>query len=255
MDIATQDIIRKTASVCPTCLVQIPATVYQKADAEVYMHKECPEHGAFDVYLWPDAERYKWYAGMSFPPQSRPPQTASEQGCPHDCGLCPGHERSITLPEVEVTWRCNISCPVCFMFDGDIPPDPSLEELRRTFETIHRFDGQNLPIQLTGGEPTVRGDLAQVIALARETGFEAVELNTNGLVIGRDIDYLRELKNAGLTNVYLQLDGLNPATTVQLRGRDLFADKMRAIENCRAERIPVILSVAIVKGINETIGF
>ncbi len=251
MTIAHQHIIRKTESVCPTCLVRLPATIYETAGAEVYMHKECPEHGVFDVYIWPDAKRYAWYAGMALPAASRAPQTESANGCPHDCGLCPGHERSITLPEVEVTWRCNISCPVCFMFDGDIPADPTMEELRHMFASILRFDGQNLPIQITGGEPTIRADLPQIIELAIQTGFEAVELNTNGLVIGRDIGYLKKLKCAGLTNIYLQFDSLTPEATATLRGSDLLAAKMQAIENCRAENIPVILSVAIVKGIND----
>ena len=251
MNIPAAGIIKSTESVCPACLLTIPATIYEKADAEVYMHKECPEHGIFDVYIWPDAERYKWYSGMAFPAVSRVPQTFLAKGCPHDCGLCPGHERSITLPEVEVTWRCNISCPVCFMFDGDIPPDPTIDELRNMFTTIHQFDGQNLPIQITGGEPTIREDLPLIIELARQTGFEAVELNTNGLIIGTNIAYLRSLKEAGLTNVYLQFDGLSRETTLQLRGRDVLAEKMQAIENCRQEGIPVILSVAIVKGIND----
>lgn len=251
MNIASRNIIRTTESVCPTCVLTIPATIYKKENAEVYMLKECPEHGVFDVYIWPDAERYQWYSGMAFPAVARAPQTVADKGCPHDCGLCPGHTRSITLPEVEVTWRCNLSCPVCFMFDGDLPADPTLDELGGMFQTILDHDGQNLPIQLTGGEPTIRADLPQIIALAIESGFEAVELNTNGLVIGSDIDYLRRLKAAGLTNVYLQFDGLAAATTLKLRGSDLLAIKMQAIENCRAENIPVILSVAIVKGIND----
>ncbi len=246
-----QDILRRTESVCPTCLQTLPAVVYAKPDNEVYMHKICPEHGPFDVYVWPDAERYRWYSGMDFPAVARQPQTATSVGCPHDCGLCPGHERSITLPEIEVTWRCNASCSVCFMFDGDIPADPTVEEIRAMLSTIQRFDGQNLPVQITGGEPTVRKDLPEIIAMARELGFTDVELNTNGLVIGRDRAYLQELKKAGLTNVYLQLDGLNPEITEKLRGRDYFTTKMQAMENCRQEQIPVILSVTVVKGIND----
>ena len=251
MNVTADKIIRATESVCPTCLVQLPAILYESDNSEVYMYKTCPEHGVFDVYIWPDAARYKWYSGMAFPAASRVPQTVTAKGCPHDCGLCPGHERSITLPEVEVTWRCNLACPVCFMFDGDIPADPTMDELRNMFKTILKFDGQNLPIQITGGEPTIREDLPQIIEMARQIGFEAVELNTNGLVIGEDIEYLRSLKKAGLTNVYLQFDGLMPETTIKLRGRDLLGIKKQAIDNCRQEGIAVILSVAIVKGIND----
>lgn len=243
-------IIRTTQSVCPQCLKTLPAEVYE-SDGEVYMRKRCPAHGDFDVYLWPDADIYRWYLNFEFPSQSRLPQTGLQNGCPLDCGLCPNHQRRITLPEIEVTWRCNLSCPVCFMFDGEVPADPSIQDIRRMYESIWNHDGPGLSIQITGGEPTVREDLPEIIALGREIGFNAVELNTNGLVIGREIDYLRELKKAGLTNVYLQFDGVSPATTRTLRGRDVLADKLQAIENCRQEAMPVILSVAIVQGIND----
>jgi hypothetical protein len=243
-------IIRETKSVCPHCLTTLPAVVYEK-NGEVFMKKTCPEHGEFDVYMWPDAEHYKWFLKFDFPTTSRRPQTKIENGCPHDCGLCTSHKRRVTLPEIEVTWRCNLSCPVCFMFDGGVPRDPSMEEIVRMFKTIQGHDGPALPIQITGGEPTVRNDLPEIIETGRKLGFTAVELNTNGLVIGRDIDYLRKLKKAGVTNIYLQFDGMDPKSTKSLRGKDVLADKLKAIENCRKEEIPVVLSVTIVKGVND----
>lgn len=242
--------IRQTESVCPHCLVTVAATVYEKNN-EVWMRKRCPQHGEFDVYLWPDAEQYNWFCGYSFPKASRPPQTVTSGGCPRDCGLCPGHSRRITLPEIEVCWRCNLSCPVCFMADGCAPPDPSLEEISRMIETIRRFDGPEFPLQLTGGEPTLRDDLPAIVAMARQQGASAVELNTNGIVLGQNVEYVRALKEAGITNVYLQFDGLDPRTTIALRGRDVLPIKMQAIENCRAEGVPVILSVTIVEGVND----
>jgi uncharacterized radical SAM superfamily Fe-S cluster-containing enzyme len=248
--IGTGNIIKKTQSVCPHCLGSLPAVIYEK-ERQVYMQKTCPEHGEFDVYLWPDAEQYHWFSKFAFPTVSRKPQTRSLKGCPHDCGLCPDHKRRITLPEIEVTWRCNLACPVCFMFDGDQPPDPSLETITRMFETILHYDGPEVPVQITGGEPTVRADLPQIIEIVKKSGATHVELNTNGIVIGRDIDYLRTLKKAGLTNIYLQFDGLNTLTTKILRGLDVLAEKLQAIENCRGESIPVILSVTIVDGVNE----
>lgn len=242
--------IRQTESVCPHCLISLPATVYEKSN-EVWMQKICPEHGQFDIYLWPDAQRYKWFCGYTFPKVTRTPQTAIAKGCPRDCGLCPGHGRKITLPEIEVVWRCNLSCPVCFMADKRVPADPSLDEIRRMVEAIRRSDGPGFPLQITGGEPTLRPDLPAIVAMARQSGASNVELNTNGIVLGRNIEYLRALKEAGVTNIYLQLDGLNPATTIRLRGQDVLADKIRAIENCRTEGIPVILSVTIVDGVND----
>jgi uncharacterized radical SAM superfamily Fe-S cluster-containing enzyme len=251
MDVmGTSHVIKKTQSVCPHCLGSVPAVIYEK-ERQVYMQKACPEHGEFDVYLWPDAEHYQWFSKFAFPAVSRKPQTRSLKGCPHDCGLCPDHKRRITLPEIEVTWRCNLACPVCFVFDGDPPPDPCLETIARMFETILHYDGPRVPVQITGGEPTVRADLPQIIEIVKKSGATHVELNTNGIVIGRDIDYLRALKKAGLTNIYLQFDGLYPPTTKILRGVDVLAEKLQAIEHCRGEKIPVILSVTIVDGVNE----
>jgi hypothetical protein len=242
--------IRETESVCPHCLAVLPAKVYEKGN-EVWMKKSCPEHGQFDVYLWPDVQHYEWFCGYTFPTVSRTPQSESSKGCPRDCGLCPSHKRKITLPEIEVTWRCNLSCPVCFMADASVPPDPSLEEIFRMLDAIRRFDGPEFPLQITGGEPTLRRDLPAIIAMARNNGASAVELNTNGIVLGHDRSYLRALRDAGVTNIYLQFDGVNPATTVRLRGQNVLTDKLRAIEACREEGIPVILSVTIVDGVND----
>ena len=118
-------------------------------------------------------------------------------------------------------------------------------------DAIRRFDGPEFPLQITGGEPTLRRDLPAIIAMARHNGASAVELNTNGLVLGNDRGYLRALRDAGVTNIYLQFDGVNPAATLRLRGQNVLTDKLRAIENCRAEGIPVILSVTVVDGVND----
>ncbi len=243
-------IIGETRSLCPHCLKILPATIGESG-GQVYMHKVCPEHGEFEVYLWPDAGHYRWFTGFAFPATPRVPQAESVNGCPRDCGLCANHRRHITLAEIEVTWRCNLACPVCFVSAGDAPPDPALETIRGMFETIRRFDGEATAIQLTGGEPTVRADLPDIVRLGRQLGFTAIEVNTNGLVIARDRDYLRALKEAGLDGVYLQFDGVKPETVQRLRGADLLPDKLKAIENCRAEGVPVILAATIIKGINE----
>ncbi len=146
---------------------------------------------------------------------------------------------------------CNLACPVCFMADGEFPQDPSLDSIQKMFETIRHYDGSSVSIQISGGEPTVREDLPDIIALGTQLGFEAIELNTNGLVIGRDPAYQKKLKHAGLKNVYLQFDSLDPAITKKLRGRDVLAEKLQAIENCRDEGLSVILSVTIIRGIND----
>ncbi|MDD5703326.1 MAG: radical SAM protein, partial [Dehalococcoidales bacterium] len=243
--------IDRTESVCPHCLQTIPATIYEDSGS-VYMSKVCPEHGLSSVYLWPDVEQYLWFNSFKFPLKSREPQTEAINGCPRDCGLCPRHLRGITLAEIEVTWRCNQKCPICFMSAGKaIPPDPSLKTLEFMLQTIYYYEKGQATLQITGGEPTVRRDLPDIIRLAHQIGFNTIEINTNGLVLGQDLDFLQSLKEAGLTNIYLQFDGLSPETTRILRGEGLLEWKLKAIENCRNIGIPVILAPTIIKGIND----
>jgi uncharacterized radical SAM superfamily Fe-S cluster-containing enzyme len=244
------EIIDVTQSLCPVCLKILPAVIRER-DGQVYMDKTCPEHGEFHVYLWPDAERYRWFQSFILPTTPRRPQTETVKGCPLDCGLCPHHKRGITLAEIEVTWRCNLACPVCYLGNIQAPPDPTPDAIASMLETIQRCDGKGTCLQITGGEPTIRADLPDIIALARQTGFTVIELNSNGLVIGRDRSFLHALKKAGLTNVYLQFDGVTPEATKKLRGEDLLNSKLQAMENCREEGVPVILAPTIVSGVND----
>ncbi|MFA6808959.1 MAG: radical SAM protein, partial [Eubacteriales bacterium] len=55
-----------TESVCPVCLKVLEAKIVVK-DKAVYMEKECPEHGFFSTYVWPDVDHYNWIKNFKFP--------------------------------------------------------------------------------------------------------------------------------------------------------------------------------------------
>ena len=76
--------------------------------------------------------------------------------------------------------------------------DASLAEIGGWLDTLAEQGGR-VHIQLSGGEPTVRDDLPKIVALIRSRGFEFVQLNTNGVRIARDPDYLAALANAAST--------------------------------------------------------
>lgn len=245
-------IIDHTESLCPYCLQVIEAQIVEWNGA-VYMTKVCPHHGPVNFCLWPDAAHYRWFKMFRFPFKQPQAQTNSSNGCPFDCGLCPSHLRHSTLVEIEVTHRCNLACPVCFMAAGQYqpPPDPSLETIRDMYASIYDRSGPDMSIQLTGGEPTVRRDLPDIIRLGQAMGFRWIEANTNGLVLARQPGYLRACKEAGLSGICLQFDGLTAEVYRQIRGRDIYKDKLQVIENCRAEGVQVVLTMTIIAGIND----
>jgi uncharacterized radical SAM superfamily Fe-S cluster-containing enzyme len=157
--------------------------------------------------------------------------------------------------EIEVTERCNLRCPVCFMaaeeYSGRARPDPTLAELRLTFTRILAACSPQTAIQITGGEPTLRRDLPEIIRLGRSVGFEALEINTNGIALGRDEAYLAELAAAGASGIYLQFDGTTDEVFRQIRGAPLLADKLAVLDNCRRVGLQIVLAMTVIEGINE----
>lgn len=248
-------IIETTKSLCPDCLKVINADIVV-SDGAVYMEKSCDEHGDFSHYLWPDADHYQRQRSFQFNSSlPRFPQPIDE-GCPKDCGLCVAHIKHPRLVELELTQRCNLRCPLCFMSAEDnqdnYQTDINLKDLETQLGQIMAQVGPETSIQLTGGEPTIRKDLTDIIELCRKVGFSAVEVNTNGLHIGRDPEYVKSLAAAGITGVYMQFDGLTDDVYRKIRGVNLLKNKMQAIENCRQAGVQVVLSMAIVNGVNDS---
>ncbi len=238
-----------TESVCPVCLATIPAERCAEGDT-VYLRKTCPEHGVTSTPVWRGLESYlRWGA----PPRifSRPSVCATEvkRGCPHDCGLCPDHLQQSCCVLLEVTSRCDLACPVCYASASRQGADASLAEIGGWLDTLVEAGGR-VHIQLSGGEPTVRDDLPGVVALIRSRGFDFVQLNTNGVRIARDPDYLDSLTKAGLDCVFLQFDGVTDDVYQRLRGAKLMRLKTLAIRNCGEAGIGVVLTPTLVPGVN-----
>jgi len=243
-------VIKETKSICPICLEKIDAQLVKKK-SEVFLEKECPEHGKFSTIVWRNLPSYEqWGTGYE---GGGPEITQNniEHGCPYDCGLCSEHKAQTCTVLVELTSKCNMKCPVCFaMADNkNKTVDPDIEEIREMFNKIIECGGP-FPLQLSGGEPTVRDDLFEIIFMAKQMGFRHVQLNTNGIKIAEDPVYALELKQAGLDLVYLQFDGVTDDVYQTLRGRDLFSMKQTVIKNCSKAKLAVQLVPVLIPNVN-----
>ncbi len=242
-----------TYSVCPVCLGKIPASKVVGEDGNIYIEKRCWDHGSFRTLIWEgDLESYLgWAAGDTPTPVTPVRAQPVEKGCPHDCGLCQSHERDGCCVLLELTNRCNLRCPVCFASAGEQKAwDLPLEEISRQYDLLMDRGGP-FNIQLSGGEPTVREDLDQIIALGREKGFTFFQLNTNGLRLAQESGYARHLAKAGVSTVFLQFDGLDNKIYQQLRGASLMETKLLAVERCREVGLPVVLVPTVAPGVND----
>ena len=236
-------------SLCPECLRSIPGRVSQGAGG-VVMRKHCPEHGDFESIVATDVASYE---RMRRSPRfvKKPARVAMPvaKGCPDDCGLCPAHEQHTCLAIVEITQRCNLPCPVCLADATAKGHEMTREQVGEALRKLIATEGQPVPLQFAGGEPTLHPHLADIVRDARELGFAKMEVDSNGLLLARDPQLAIRLRAAGLTGVYLQMDGLGRHSEY-IRGRDLRAEKLRAIEHCRNAGLQVVLAVTVVPGVN-----
>jgi 7,8-dihydro-6-hydroxymethylpterin dimethyltransferase len=244
------EVLSNTQSLCPICLAVLDAQVVER-DGVVHLEKECPEHGRYDVYLWPDVEHYRWIDSFPSPVVEPPVAHAPRAACPSGCGYCTSHVRHATLVEIEITRRCNLRCPVCFVSAGPAPTDPSMDTLRSMLEAALAQTGSDTAIQITGGEPTVREELPEIVQMGLEVGLNWIEINTNGLRIAREPGYVERLRDSGICSIYLQFDGLSDDVYQIIRGEALLSTKLAAIERCREAGVRVVLAMAVVRGVND----
>jgi uncharacterized radical SAM superfamily Fe-S cluster-containing enzyme len=250
------NVIKNTKTICPECLKVLDATIFED-DGKVYIKKECPEHGFFQELYWSDYEQYLRAEKLRYDGEGLSnPRTKTVNGCPYDCGICPEHKSHTALAIIDVTNRCNLKCPVCFAnaAAAGYVYEPTREEITGMIANLRA--NQPVPaqaLQFSGGEPTIRNDLFDLVRKAKELGIRHVEVNTNGIRLSQSVDYCRELKAAGVSTVYLQFDGLTREVYKFIRGVDLLDTKNKAIENCRQAGLhSIVLVVTLIKGVNDT---
>jgi len=240
-----------TKTLCNVCKKTIDGKIIYN-DSGVYILKNCPEHGQFMELLEEDYKYHLKKARFDKPGTVTKPDTATKNGCPYDCGLCPSHDQHSCIALIEITKRCNLNCEVCFA-NGGSGKDLELDLIEKMMDFFMAAEDNKAEIlQISGGEPTVHPDILKIIDMARNKGFKYVMLNTNGLKIAEDESFARELgKFKGGFEVYLQFDGLNDEIYKALRGKPLVDIKKKALSNLAKYAVPVTLVCTVAGGIND----
>jgi uncharacterized radical SAM superfamily Fe-S cluster-containing enzyme len=246
--------IKRTKSICPEDLRILDAELWE-TDGQVIMRKSCPDHGSFEDVYWSDYEEYVRAEKFRDHGTGLHQPRESNLGCPLDCGLCQNHQTHTILLIMELTNRCNLRCPVCFACAGeqDHNGDLSIEQIRAILEYTQE---NNYPLRVrgvgnSGGEPTLRDDLPEIIEMEKELGFDYIVIMTNGLRLAEDLDYFKKLRDLQAW-LYMQFDGVTPEPYVEMRGRNLWPLKQKVLENARKigyNKIALIPTLA--KGVND----
>ncbi len=242
-----------TISLCPECLKRIDAKIVFENN-NVFMLKRCPEHGNTKVLIADDVEYYKNIRNYNTP--SEMPykfNTQTHYGCPYDCGLCPDHEQHSCLTIIEITDRCNLTCPTCYA--GSSPAHGrhrTFEEVKQMLDTIVENEKEPDVVQISGGEPTLHPHFFEILDYAKTLPIKHIMVNTNGIEIAKDFEFAKRLQSyAPDFEIYLQFDSFKEEALLSLRGGDLRKIREKAIENLNKLNLSTTLVVTLQKGLND----
>jgi len=242
-----------TVSICSTCLRRVDAKIIFE-NGNVFMLKNCALHGFEKVLIATDIEYYKNIRNYNKPGEI-PLRftTRTHFGCPYDCGLCQDHEQHSCLTVVEITDRCNLSCPTCYaMSSPHYGRHRSIDEVERMLDIIVANEGEPDVVQISGGEPTIHPGFFSILDIAKKKPIKHLMVNTNGIRIAKDFEFAKQLATYTPDfEIYLQFDSFKPATLEQLRGRDLTDVRMKALEHLNRLNLSTTLVVTLQKGLND----
>lgn len=263
LSFTSETLLKKTRTRCPICRDECPGEVWKVGAAEkqrVLLRRTCAQHGASETCIASDA-RFYWLAQGD-------PQNACCGGNACSAGdevvrgtlgrnAAPGEfagkveKLSTCLALIEIVNSCNLACPTCF---ADSPRDPHVDavplaELQARIQGVIERKGGIEILQLSGGEPTLHPQFAELLAWCHANpGIDYVLLNTNGVRLAQDDAFLDQLAKTfryGKFQLYLQFDGPGEAGQRALRGADLREIRRRAIERCGTLNIPITLAMTV----------
>ena len=242
-----------TVSLCTVCHRQIDAKIIFEED-KVFLTKRCREHGFQKVLIADDIQYYKqirnYNKASEYPLR---PHTATHYGCPYDCGICPDHEQHSCLTLIEVTDRCNLTCPTCYASSSPTHGrHRTLEEIEFMLDAIVKSEGEPDVVQISGGEPTIHPDFFTILDMAKARPIKHLMVNTNGIRIASDPAFAERLASYMPDfEIYLQFDSFEEHALQQLRGKDMRAVREKAIATLNALNLSTTLVVTLQKGLND----
>ena len=239
----------RTLSLCPECLKVLNAEIYED-NGKVMIKKKCSEHGEFVEVYWGDVNLFRKAARFAHDGLGiQTPLTDAGNGCPFSCGLCPLHKSHTALLNIVLTNRCDLACWYCFFYAkrAGYVYEPTLEQIVQMVRTAKNMKpvGCNA-IQLTGGEPTLREDLMDIIKAIRAEGIDHIQLNTNGIKLAREPDFAHKVREAGVNTIYLSFDGVDEETNPKN-----YPETPAIIKNCRNAELGLVLVPTVIKTVND----
>jgi uncharacterized radical SAM superfamily Fe-S cluster-containing enzyme len=240
--------LEKISSVCPACyqegsIKKIDAKIVEE-NGKVYILKNCDKHGNFKDIYFSDVNLYnKWFKYLVTGSYAQDVKTHVFD----EPALYDKHMSQSVLTNLLITNRCDLRCGYCFMNAGASGRvyEPSIEKIREMMIMARneRPTGSKA-IQITGGEPTIREDILEIVKMAKEVGYSHVQVNTNGMKLAESVEFCQALKDVKVNTIYMSFDGVTKETNPWIE------KNKKAIENLRKVNLKCVLVPVLIGGKN-----
>ncbi|XP_055686742.1 molybdenum cofactor biosynthesis protein 1 isoform X1 [Lutzomyia longipalpis] len=179
------------------------------------------------------------------------PPVASEQTVREVPTLTDTFGRNHTYLRISLTERCNLRCQYCMPEEGvQLTRREELLSTEEMFKLAELFVREGVrKIRLTGGEPTVRKDIVDIVGgLKKIPQLESVSITTNALILTR---ILVPLQRAGLDGLNISLDSLIPGKFERITRRKGFERVIAGIDLAIQLGYRPKVNCVVMKGLNE----
>ncbi len=210
--------LKNTKSISPLSLRIIPAEIIEEQDG-IYLRKKDEKNKVYQSLIEKDKEYYFQVSRDNF-----------------------NINKNYLFFLLYISNKCNLNCKVCY--------EKNSQEQEISFKEIQKLakNYKNKIFVLAGKEPTCREDLLEIIKELAQNNY--VCLATNGLKL-KKLNYVKKLKESGLNHILFSLDGFNEKIYTRMHGKNLLKIKKNALKNIKKAGISTIISMTIIKGLND----
>jgi uncharacterized radical SAM superfamily Fe-S cluster-containing enzyme len=223
----------------------------------VWLERGCPDHGLVTTLYDESPEILSYLEEWTAPTKVHEPDVAGNfQPVPsaYADGLPEMQTQHTCILLADITDHCNLRCPTCFAESAPAMSSVApLEQVLASIDTrLSRENGRIDVLMLSGGEPTLYPQLAELLDAVAARPIVRVLVNTNGLRIARDDELLALLtRHRERVEVYLQFDGESAEASTHHRGADIRRFKDRALDRLSAAGIFTTLTMTAALGVND----
>jgi 7,8-dihydro-6-hydroxymethylpterin dimethyltransferase len=260
-------ILRYVNAFCPACHHDDPERPLSEVrrlsgwlaerDGAVWLERGCPEHGLQRTYYDEDPQILAWLERWTAPTKAHLPDVPGNfEPLPgaYLRGLGEMQTQHTCILLEDIIEACNLRCPTCFTASS---PDlagvvPVADVLANVDQRLARENGRLDVVMLSGGEPTLHPQFAELLAALVARPVVRILVNSNGLRLASDDALVALLqRHRNRVEVYLQFDGSSEAASRHHRGGDLRSVKQAALQRLSAAGVFTTLTMTVALGVND----